>query len=408
MRAPEAPSVTAPRVDTAPSKAPHPQAAARPDTARNERPRVLLVGNYAPDRQQSMLRFADLMQRELGRRGLAVTLLQPDPRLLGARAATSRLGKWLGHADKLLRFPRQLRGMAADYDVVHILDHSNAMYCHHLHDRPHVVTCHDLLAVRSALGEFPENPTRWSGRRLQRMILRGLQQARLVACVSRATQADVERLAGLPANRIGLVANGLNHPYHPLPSAGIGPALDRLGLPAERRYLLHVGGNHWYKNRPGVLRIMGALRRLPQGADLHLVMVGEPLDPTLAAVAAEEHLANHLHIRGNLDNDTLNALYAGALGLIFPSLQEGFGWPIIEAQAAGCPVFVSDRPPLPEVAGNDAVRFDPLDPARAAAAIADALPRRDALVAAGHANAATFTTAAMIDGYLDLYQRVRR
>ena len=90
--------------------------------------RILLVGNYAPDRQQSMLRFAALMQRELTARGQQVTLLQPSPiltRILPARGSTA---KWLGYVDKFLFFSPTLKRAKKGYDVVHICDHSNAMY----------------------------------------------------------------------------------------------------------------------------------------------------------------------------------------------------------------------------------------------------------------------------------------
>lgn len=368
--------------------------------------RVLLVGNYAPDRQQSMLRFADVMMRGLQAEGVAATLLSPEPHWLGRRSPHTGLGKWLGHGDKLIRFPGILRREAERYDVVHILDHSNAPYCRALGDRPHLVTCHDLLAIRSAHGEFPENPTRWSGRRLQAMILRGLRQARLVACVSRATRDDLARVAGIADERACVVPNGLNHPYRPLPATEVAPRLGELGLPAGIDYLLHVGGNHWYKHRSAVIRIAAALRRRPGLAALRLVLVGEPLDERLRGLAVEEGLQDHLHELPGLANDDLNVLYNGALGLVFPSLHEGFGWPVIEAQAAGCPVFLSDRQPLPEIAGEAAVYFDPLRHAEAAEAIAAALPRRAALRTAGLTNAARYSTSGMIAGYLALYRKL--
>lgn len=366
--------------------------------------RVLLIGNYAPDRQQSMLRFGDLMHRGLQERDIEVTLLQPDARWLGQRNPGAGLGKWLGHGDKLLRFPAILRAAARTHDVVHILDHSNAPYCRTISDRPHLVTCHDLLAIRSAMGEFPENPTRWSGRRLQAMILRGIKQARMVACVSRATQSDLTRIAGINGERSRVVPNGLNHPYCPMSASDVAARLTAHGIPPGARYLLHVGGNHWYKHRSAALRIAAALRRIDGHGDIRLVMVGEPLDDTLRTLAATENLTGHLHELPGISNDDLNALYNGALGLVFPSLYEGFGWPVIEAQSAGCPVFISDREPLPEIAGTSAIRFDPLIPDQAATAIAKALPRRPELVATGAENAARYSAAAMIDGYLALYR----
>jgi glycosyltransferase involved in cell wall biosynthesis len=367
--------------------------------------RILLVGNYVPERQQSMLRFGEVLRRGLSERGHHVTLLQPEPRWLGSRDPRRGLGKWLGYGDKLVRFPARLRAAAREHDVVHVLDHSNAPYCQVLAGLPHLITCHDLLAVRSALGEFPQQRTRWSGRRLQAMILRGLRRARLVACVSQSTRDDVVRLAHLGEDRLALVPNGLNHPYVPQADTVVDTVLTRAGLP-RGRYLLHVGGNHWYKHRPGALRIAAALARQPGFTDLHLAMVGEEFDDHLHQVAAETALGDRLHVLTQVDNDTLAALYSGALALVFPSLHEGFGWPVIEAQACGCPAFIADRAPLPEVAGSGAVTFDPLDAEAAARVIAAALPRRAELVAAGCRNVARHTTAAMLDGYLALYRRV--
>jgi glycosyltransferase involved in cell wall biosynthesis len=367
--------------------------------------RILLVGNYAPERQQSMLRFGEVLRRGLSERGHRVTLVQPEPRWLGTRDPRRGLGKWLGYGDKLVRFPARLRAAARDHDVVHVLDHSNSPYCQVLAGLPHLITCHDLLAVRSALGEFPQQHTRWSGRRLQAMILRGLRRAHLVACVSTSTRDDVMRLAHLGEERLALVPNGLNHPYAPAQDAVVDAVLARAGLP-RGRYLLHVGGNHWYKHRPAALRIAAALARLPGFAEVHLAMVGEEFDDHLHEVAAGCALGGRLHVLTQVDNDTLAALYSGALALVFPSLHEGFGWPVIEAQACGCPVFIADRAPLPEVAGAGAVAFDPLDADAAARIIAAALPRRAGLVAAGFANAARHTTATMLDGYLALYHRV--
>src|ERR1700722_12205110 len=112
--------------------------------------RILLIGNYPPDRQESMLRFAELMQRELTARGHFVTLLQPRPILGGS-------GKWLGYADKFLLFPFTLNRIKKKYDVVHICDHSNSIYAKYLTGLPNIATCHDVLAIKSALGEVPQN-----------------------------------------------------------------------------------------------------------------------------------------------------------------------------------------------------------------------------------------------------------
>ncbi len=371
--------------------------------------RVLLVGNYAPDRHQSMQRFAGALHAGLAGRGHEVTLLLPPPRLGRLRPGPSGLGKWLGYWDKFAAFPHQLRAAAARAEVVHICDHSNAMYCAQLAGRPHLVTCHDLLAVRSALGEIPENPVRWTGRRLQAWVARGLMRAQRIACISQATRADVERVLAVPAARLAVVPNGPNHPYRPFTAAEVARCLAGLpGAPAPGvPYLFHIGSNAWYKNRAGVIRIAGALDARGAVAGLRLVFAGQRLDAGLRALVGECGLTGRVDELGEVGNDQLNALYSGALGLLFPSLAEGFGWPIVEAQAAGCVVFLSARPPLTEVGGEAAVQLDPCDPPAAAAAIAANLERLAELRHLGLANAARFSTTAMLDGYERQYREVQ-
>src|SRR5207249_6761486 len=108
------------------------------------------------------------------------------------------------------------RRLAASADVVHICDHSNALYVRHIEKRPHLVTCNDMLAIRSAHGEFPQNRTGWSGRILQRWILAGLRRARRLTCISEATRHDVLRLTGHRPEVVSVTYMGQNFPYMPV------------------------------------------------------------------------------------------------------------------------------------------------------------------------------------------------
>ena len=83
-------------------------------------------------------------------------------------------------------------------------------------DRPHVVHVHDLLALRSALGDVPENRTALPGRIYQRYIRRGFRQARHFICISRKTSEDLRRFGGIFGSDVDVVYNGLNHPYAPM------------------------------------------------------------------------------------------------------------------------------------------------------------------------------------------------
>lgn len=339
-----------------------------------------------------MLRFADALARGLLAAGVEITVARPAPFFGRLRPARSGLGKWLGYLDKFLLFPPRLRSLAAQAELVHIVDHSNAMYVRQAAGRPHLVTCNDLLAVRSALGEFPQNPTGWSGRILQRWIASGLRCARRITCISAATRADVIRLFPGREETVSVTYMGHNFPYAPVKD----PAAQ--GAPAEP-YLLHVGGDQWYKNRKGVLDIYRELRRQRGDATPGLILVGPPIAETIPGV----------EVRQKVDNTALAALYSGAELLLFPSLEEGFGWPPIEAQACGCRVLTTRKAPMTETCGETAFYLeDPTDAMEGAAAIRQALAQpaeeRAKLIAAGLANAARFSTERMISEYLAIYR----
>jgi glycosyltransferase involved in cell wall biosynthesis len=372
--------------------------------------RVLLVGNYEPDKQQSMQRYAQWLLRSLRAKGCTVLLIRPVPffsKLAMGPLRRAAVIKYLGYLDKFLIFPKQLRAAARQFDLVHICDHSNSMYLRDTAGVPTAITCHDVLAIRSALGEFAAEHTGWTGRRLQAWILRGLRRAGNVICVSAKTAEDLARLTGKTGARVGVILNPLNWPYKP--QAEMDEALlARLGLKAGEPYFLHVGGNQWYKNRPGVVRIFRELAAMEDFKTARLVMVGKPLPPLLRAMVEESGLAPRVIEFVGSSNEELQALYSHALALVFPSREEGFGWPIVEAQACGCPVAVTGRAPMTEVAGDAAIFIDPDDPAAAAMAIRDGLVDRDGLREAGLHNATRFAEGKIVEEYRDFYAAVLR
>jgi glycosyltransferase involved in cell wall biosynthesis len=367
--------------------------------------RILLVGNYAPDRQESMLRFAELMQRELKARGHSVELLQPEPLLGKLRPVSSGLGKWLAYVDKFVLFPPKLRAVKHGYDVVHLCDHSNALYVRHIADKPHVVTCHDVLAIKSALGEVPQNPVSGTGRVLQRLILNGLKAAQFIVCDSEATSADLLRLTRRAPDCAAVVYLSMHYPYSPMPRSEALARLDKLGFDARTPFFMHVG-SAWYKNRLGLLQIFDKVRKLMAPARLRLLMVGKPLSNRLREQFASNGLEDAMISLSGVSNEDLRAAYSLAQGLIFPSLQEGFGWPVLEAQACGCPVFATGRPPMTEVGGSAAVYIDPSDVAGAAKAIVNARQTRDAIRERGLANVLRFGLTQMMQGYTSAYEQV--
>jgi glycosyltransferase involved in cell wall biosynthesis len=314
---------------------------------------ILLIGNYPLDRQQSMQRFAMMMLNGLTAAGISAELIQPEPFLGRFGYAGNFIAKWLAYLDKFVLFRRTLaKKLREGPAVVHICDHSNAMYARAIRGVPVVVTCHDLLAVRGALGESTDTPASATGKSLQRWIVRGLENAAAIACVSEATLTDARRLVtrnhGKPVlERITL---GLSYPYRLLPPEEARARLAKLPqLVAGAQFVLHVGSNLRRKNREGVLRIFARCKDNWNGL---LVFAGDPLSPSLRSLGQELGIYDRIVEIPNAGSELLEALYNCATALLFPSTFEGFGWPIAEAHACGCPVLCTNREPMTEVAGT--------------------------------------------------------
>lgn len=369
--------------------------------------RVLLVGDYEPLAQQSMRRFVELMYESLRARGHDVRVTRPPVRLGRILANGSALGKWLGYLDRYILYFIQLRRESKWAEVVHICDQANAVYVPLVRGKPHVVTCHDMLAIRSAKGEIAQSPIRWSGRVYQAWILSCLKRAQRVVCVSQQTAREVRSQAGIAYSDLDVVPNALNYPYRRMDAVEAATRLRRLGLDENRPYFIHVGGNQWYKNRPGVVRIYAELLRHPSCREHDLVLVGQPWNTELTELVNALGLRERVVERVGVSNEDLCALYSSAEMLVFPSLQEGFGWPVVEAQACGCPVAVTARPPMTEVAGDAAVHIDPEDPPGAAALIAASLTRARDGREPSFQNAAQFSRDDMVAGYIHAYRAVR-
>ena len=331
---------------------------------------VLLIGNYPADQQQSMQRFAQMMLRSLTTAGVAAELIAPRPVLGKVRWAGRFVAKWLGYIDKFLLFPRELkRRIARGVELVHICDHSNATYSRWIRNRPIVVTCHDLLAVRGALGEVPDTPASATGKYLQRWVLSGLAKASAIVCVSQATLRDVQRLVRQKDRcpRFLHIPLGLNYPYRRQECARARQSLAAIkGLALDRAFVLHVGSNLRMKNREGVLRVFALTKSDWRG---QLVFAGEKLTPQLRSLGGQLGILDRIIEVENPPNELLEALYSSALVLLYPSRYEGFGWPIIEAQACGCPVICADREPMSDIGGDAALTAPVEDEAAMARAL---------------------------------------
>lgn len=381
---------------------------------------LVLYTHPALSESQSMPRFARLLATGFAARGHAVSVRAPDEPLRSALQGT-RWAKWGSYVDQYLLYPRQLSRLAAQdpADTLYVFcDQALGPWVPRVAHRPHVVHCHDLLALRSALGHFPQNPVRATGRAYQRYIRRGFRRARHFISISERSREDLHRWGGVGPVTSEVVYNGLNFPFCPMPQDLAERTLAAAGLAAPASgFLLHVSIGVWYKNVPGLLRLYAHYaRRAAQPLPLWLVGVPErgAIDEALAEVLPQ----GSVQFLQGLASETLQAAYSLARAFVFPSLAEGFGWPIVEAQACGCPVITTAEAPMTEVGGPHSHYLPRLDAgadvqawAAQGAGMLDALlalprPAREQLSLQCVEWSRRFDAQSAIDAYLKVYQRV--
>jgi glycosyltransferase involved in cell wall biosynthesis len=249
-----------------------------------------------------------------------------------------------------------------------------------------VVVMHDVIPLR-----FPNwrSPLAYYFRYY---IPQVLAQSCHVICNSEATARDVREMYGISGAKITPIplAHDAEHfrPGQPFEPSLVSANGD---LPP---YFLYVGRHDPYKN---LHRLIAAFAALPSGVDCQLVIAG-PKDsrytPQLQAQVAESNLTGKIRFLDYVPYQQLPGLMGNAIALVFPSLWEGFGFPVLEAMACGTPVITSNCSSLPEVAGDAAILVDPLQISAITAAMQQMLvdePGRSHLKAAGLARAREFS-----------------
>jgi glycosyltransferase involved in cell wall biosynthesis len=271
-----------------------------------------------------------------------------------------------------------------------------------VHPRASLITVHDLGYLyfpqahpwRQRL--YLDLSTRWNAR----------VAAHLLAD-SRATKADLVTHYGTSPDKVTVAYPGRDETLAPVrASAAIKAVKARYSIVGD--YFLTLGTLQPRKNLARLVAAFAALR-----SEDVLVLAGKHgwLCEDLLAQVRRLGLEGRVLFPGYVRDEDKAALLSGALAFVFPSLYEGFGLPVLEAQACGCPVITSTTSSLPEVAGDAALLVDPGDTAAITAAmrcVAADPALRDALVERGFANARRFSWAACARSVLGAIERVAR
>lgn len=210
-------------------------------------------------------------------------------------------------------------------------------------DGPIVTTVHDLIHER-----FPNLFSSASDEALRARKRKSINSSSVIIAVSESTKEDLTGYYGVSPERVKVI--------HLAAGSTFQQQLNDEVAIRERPYLLYVGNRGHYKNASLLLE---AYARWHGNSDVDLLMVGPP--PT----SKEVTLVNDLSVAGRVGfisdagDRTLATMYLQAIALVYPSLYEGFGIPLVEAMSSGCPIIASRIPSSVEVAGDAAIYFDP-------------------------------------------------
>ncbi|MFV8336878.1 glycosyltransferase family 4 protein [Flavobacterium sp. RSP29] len=373
--------------------------------------KIVLIGNYIPDNQFSMKIFEGLMAEGYAKSNVRVSVIHPREILGKIIGNQSRFKKWFGYMDKFLVFPvllllkRTINFILFQKVHYHICDHSNAFYLHFLPKDKTLISCHDVLAIRAGLG-YPDTycTATKSGEVLQRIILNALSEARKLVAVSEFTLKqliEIDTQPQLNKNWI-CIHNALSEKFVPLSEDETQKIVGKYESLKGKAFLLHVGSDLERKNRKVLIRMIYQLKNDWDGL---MVLAGAPFNTELIDLINELGVSDRiLEINRPTDAEII-ALYSSCEAMIFPSYSEGFGWPIIEAQACGAPVITSNKAPMmSEVGGTAALYADPDD----AFSFVDQFRKlknsefRKEVIHRGFANAKRFDFAQTMQQYIEL------
>lgn len=212
-----------------------------------------------------------------------------------------------------------------------------------------LVTIHDVFHL--AMPHFLGNRLKYYYAKF--LFNRVKKRASAIIAVSKFTQSEITKLVQIPQDKIEVIYNGVNpfwfESYNPVP-------------PSKNPFFLYVGNIKPHKN----LRVLiKAFQKIHHQIPHDLILVGQKsgfITGDSKILDAENSMNGRIKFTGRISDELLRNYYQKAQALVFPSLYEGFGLPPLEAMASGCPVLASSRGSIPEICGEEATYFNPVNP----------------------------------------------
>lgn len=310
-------------------------------------------------------------------------------RIIAPVRATNRGARY---AWEQLVLPRRL--LTHRIDLLHSLGYVGPLRA----SCPHVVTIHDVNY------QDPAVQMSWQKRRVLGAFVRAVAvHADHILTISEFSKTEIVARLGISPNKV--TASHLA-PRSTRDGTQVAPTHDiACGAP----YVIALAGSARHKNIP---RLIAAFAKIAEQVKHRLIIVGHlPDDGSVGSAVAASGVAERIILTGYLTDSDLTAVLAGADVLAFPSLYEGFGLPVLDAQAAGVAVVCSNAGSLPEVAGSGALLFEPTSVESISRALVNVLRNtevRSSLVRSGYANVRRFSWGSTAETALSIYKRYAR
>jgi glycosyltransferase involved in cell wall biosynthesis len=299
-----------------------------------------------------------------------------------------------------LGFDLTQRVLADKPNLLHV-QYTAPLYC----PTPFVVSVHDVSYI-----EKPEYFTTARRLQLKSTVAHTVRRAARVLTVSEFSRKRIQAAYNIPSERIEVIHNAVSPHFRAVPpKAAFHTISEKFGV--QWPYVLSVGDLQPRKNQIGLIEAFEELIRNYPQLPHHLVLVGKPtwFAPRVYEAAAKSGVAERIHFTDCVNDEDLLHLYNAAELVVYPSFYEGFGLPILEAQACGRAVACSNTSAMPEVAGSAASLFDPNSKAEILKAMRDLLldsDLRQRMERLGIKNAGRFSWEKAARQTLDVYYEV--
>jgi len=324
--------------------------------------------------------------------------------------------KWLGYIDQFIVFPIsvKIKLISIPKGTLFVFgDKPLGVWSYLVKKRLNVMHVMDFIAERQA------NNTGFTGKLYQNYIFKGYQKIDNFISISKKTEIDLLSFKISKPKKSSVIYCGFNQKFEAKEHNLVRPELkEKFNIPVSNGYIFHIGNNNYYKNRMGVLKLY-LFWRSKTNNNMQLIMAGPSPTKELMEIREQSKYKNEIYFLIKPSNIEVVKLYQGATLLLFPSLEEGFGWPIAEAMACGCMVITTNEAPMTEVGGAAARYIDlmPIDEIqmkewlKASSLILEntllmAPIYRVEMIEQGYENVKRFDTEYMIDEIEEFYKKI--